>query len=69
MASTDIRNSETQGQGRRRRGRPPGPPRLVIQIRQRSGGKVVSVYSITVRTSINDAMRKVQEAFCDLRQK
>lgn len=46
-----------------KKGRRPGPRRCVIQIRERSGGKVRSVYSITVITTVGDAMRRIQDAF------
>lgn len=60
---TTIRNSETEPSGPRRRGRRPGRTRCVIHLRERSGGKVRNIYSVTIFQPANVAMKILQETF------
>lgn len=53
----------------RARGRPPRPPRCVVQLRRRVNGKVFSIFSMTVDCHTNEAMHRLQEAFKDVRGK
>lgn len=57
------RNFDCRGNAVRRGGRKPGPPRCVVQLRQRVNGKVHSLYSITIDLPPNQAMKLIQEAF------
>lgn len=54
---------------RRKSGRPPRPPRCVVQLRQRNAGKVVAIMSITVDCSASEAMRRIHDAFEDVSRK
>jgi len=60
----NIPNSETPA--RKRRGRPPGPPRVVVQLRQKANGRTATTWAVTVEVPFLRVMRAVQEALANL---
>jgi hypothetical protein len=68
MNTIPIRDSESPAPRPSRRGRPPGPRRVVVQLREKSNGKTVNTVSFTFDCQFFAAMKIVQEAFAGFRQ-
>jgi len=61
-AAAKYRNSEPVAKrpASKRRGRPPGPRRCVVQMRVRNAGKVQSWYSVTLHAEPSHVMKELQ---------